>query len=43
MYNHLHKFIEENNLVYNLQFGFLQKCSTSLHIQHSTIHLTEKI
>ena len=30
MYNHLHKFIEENNLIYNLQFGYCQKHSISL-------------
>ena len=35
MYNRLHKFIEDNNLIYNLQFGFRQKRSTSLLIQHS--------
>ena len=43
MYNRLHKFIEENDLIYNLQFRFRQKHSTLLHNQHSTIHLTVKI
>ena len=43
MCNRLHKFTEENNLICNLQFGFGQKHSTSLHIQHSTTHRTEKI
>ena len=28
-YNRLYKFTEENNLIYNLQFGFRQKLSTS--------------
>ena len=28
-YNRLYKFIEENNLIYNLQFGFRRKLSTS--------------
>ena len=39
MYNRLYKFFEDNKLVYNLQFGFRQKRSTS----HALIHLTEKI
>ena len=25
MYNHLCKFLEDNKLIYNLQFGFQQK------------------
>ena len=39
MYNHLHKFLETNNLIYSLQFGFRQKHSNS----HALIHLTDKI
>ena len=39
MYNRLYKFFEDNKLVYNLQFGFRQKCSTT----HALIHLNEKI
>ena len=39
MYNRLYKFFEDNKLVYNLQFGFRQKHSTT----HALIHLTEKI
>ena len=37
--NGLYKFFEDNNLVYNLQFGFRQKHSTT----HALIRLTEKI
>ena len=36
MYNRLYEFLEFINLIYDLQFGFLQKHSTSL------IHLTDK-
>ena len=39
MYNHLFKFIEENNVIYNLQFGSLQKHLTL----HALTHLTKKI
>ena len=39
VYNHLYKFFEDNKLVYNLQFGFQQKHSTT----HALIHLTEKV
>ena len=39
MYNRLYKFLETNNLIYSLQFGFRQKHSTS----HAFIHLTDKI
>ena len=39
MYDRLYNFFEDNKLVYNLQFGFRQKYSTS----HALIHLTEKI
>ena len=38
VYNRLYKFFEDNKLVYNLQFGFRQKHSTS----HALIHLTKK-
>ena len=39
MDNRLYKFFEDNQLVYNLQFGLQQKHSTT----HALIHLTEKI
>ena len=39
MYNCLYKFLEANNLIYSLQFGFRQKHSTS----HALIHLSDKI
>ena len=39
MYNRLYKFLETNNLIYSLQFGFRQKHS----ISHALIHLTDKI
>ena len=39
MYNHLHSFLEMNSVIYDLQFGFRQKYSTS----HALIHLTNKI
>ena len=38
MYNRLYKFLETNNLIYSLQFGFSQKHSAS----HALIHLTDK-
>ena len=39
MFNRLYKFLETNNLIYGLQFGFRKKHSTS----HAVIHLTDKI
>ena len=39
MYNCRYKFLESNNLIIHLQFGFRQKHSTS----HALIHLTDKI
>ena len=39
VYYRLDKFLETNNLIYSLQFGFRQKHSTS----HALIHLTDKI
>ena len=39
MYNCLYKFLETNNMIYILQFGFRQKHSRS----HALIHLTDKI
>ena len=39
MYNRLYKFLETNNLIYSLQFGFRQRHSTS----HAFIRLTDKI
>ena len=39
VYNRLYKLFEDYKLVYNLQFEFRQKLSTT----HTLIHLTEKI
>ena len=39
VHNRLYEFFKDNKLVYNLQFGFRQKHSTT----HALIHLTEKI
>ena len=39
VYNCLYNFFEDNKLVYNLEFGFRQKHSTT----HAVIHQTEKI
>ena len=39
MYNSLYEFLESINLIYDLQFSFRQKNSTS----HALIHLTDKI
>ena len=39
MYNRLYKFLETNNLINSLQFGFRQKHSTS----HALINLNDKI
>ena len=39
MYNCLYKFLETNNQIYGLQFGFGQKHLSS----HALIHLTDKI
>ena len=39
MYNCLYKFLETNNLIYSLQFGFRQMHSTS----HALIHVSDKI
>ena len=39
VYNRLHKSFEDIKLVYNLQFGFRQKHSTT----HAVIPLTKKI
>ena len=39
MHNRLHKFLNDNNINYPLQFGFRQKYSTSFAL----IHLTETI
>ena len=39
MYNCLYHFLEMNSVVYDLQFGFRQKYSTS----HPLIHLTDKL
>ena len=39
VYSRLYKFFEDSKLVYNLQFGFRQKHSTT----HALIHLTKNI
>ena len=39
MYNRLYEFLKSESLIYDLQFDFRQKHSTS----HALIHLTEKI
>ena len=39
MYNRLYSFLEMNSVIYDLQSGFRQKCSTS----HALSHLTDKI
>ena len=38
MYNRLYNFLEVNSIIYDLQFSFRQKHSTS----HTLIHLTDK-
>ena len=39
MYKRLYTFLNKNNVIYNLQFGFRQQYSTS----HALINLTENI
>ena len=39
MYKRLCTFLNKNNVIYNLQFGFRQQCSTS----HALINITENI
>ena len=39
VYNRLYRFVEDNKVAYNLQFGFRQKHSTT----HVLIHLTKRI
>ena len=39
MYKRLYTFLNNNNIIYNLQFGFRQQCSTS----HALINITENI
>ena len=39
MYKGLYTFLDNNNFIYNLQFGFRQECSTS----HTLINITENI
>ena len=39
MYNRIYKFFSENNIIYPLQFGFRQQCSTF----HALISLTKDI
>ena len=39
MYKRLYTFFNNNNIIYNIQFGFRQQRSTS----HALINLTENI
>ena len=39
MYKRLYTFLNKNNIIYNLQFGFRQQYSTS----HALINITENI
>ena len=39
MYKRLYTFVNNNNSIYNIQFGFRQQCSTS----HALINITENI
>ena len=39
MYKSVYRFLTENNIIYDLQFGFRQNCSTA----HALIYLTENI
>ena len=39
MHRRLSNFLDKNKLIYSLQFGFRQNCSTS----YAIIHLTETI
>ena len=39
MYNRLYTFLNNNNIIYNLQFGFRQQYSTS----HVLINITENL
>ena len=39
MYKRLYTFLNKNNVMYNLQFGFRQQYSTS----HALINITENI
>ena len=39
MYKRLYTFLNNNNIIYNLQFGFRQQCSTS----HALYNITEDI
>ena len=39
MYNRIYKFLDKNNIIYSLQFGFRQHYSTS----HALLNLTEAI
>ena len=39
MYNKLYSFLNNNKIIYNLQFGFRQQYSTS----HALINITENI
>ena len=39
MYKRLHTFLNNNNIIYNLQFGFRQQYSTS----HALINITKNI
>ena len=39
MYKEFYTFLDNNNIIFNLQFGFRQECSAS----HALINITENI
>jgi len=39
MYNRMEKYLEDNKIIYNLQFGFRKKYST----EHALLSITEQI
>ena len=39
MYRRLYTFLSDNNIIYNLQFGFRQQCFSS----HALINITENL
>ena len=36
MYNRIYKFLDRNKIIYSLQFGFRQHCSTSYALENLT-------
>ena len=43
MYNHLYKFLEPKNYIYDLQFGFQQKHFTSYSLIYKTNKIREQV